>query len=287
MQALKYSILLTLCFYTLISPQKCYSQFSNTTPIDQSKILITYMLEFQQDSTNREEIKAEEMLLFIGDSTSLFMSYVTLSLDSLAKRLSREAQQYKWDRKTMMNKYMASMGMPSRFRYRLYKHFKENSLTFGEYVPDNYFVYEESLQCMKWEIHPDEEKVIQNYEVKKATTYYGGRNWVAWFAPEIPISDGPYKFNGLPELIVKVEDTKGHYVFTLTSFETLKDPIPIELVLHDSELKSTWEEYLRAKENFRANIIYHAGDLELAPESQRIAAQNMLKRNNPLELKAD
>ena len=35
---------------------------------------------------------------------------------------------------------------------------------------------------------------ISGYNVQKATTHFGGRDWIAWFTPEIPYRDGPYKF---------------------------------------------------------------------------------------------
>ena len=54
--------------------------------------------------------------------------------------------------------------------------------------------------------------------MQKAATSFAGRDWVEWLAPEIPISDGPYKFNGLPGLIVLLHDTRNHYRFALTSF---------------------------------------------------------------------
>jgi GLPGLI family protein len=47
---------------------------------------------------------------------------------------------------------------------------------------------------------------IGNWEAQKATTEFGGRKWTAWFCEEIPLSDGPYKFKGLPGLIVKISD---------------------------------------------------------------------------------
>jgi GLPGLI family protein len=264
----------------------CFSQYDNAKKIDEAHLLITYMLEYHQDSTNLDDKRGEEMLLFIGNNYSLFMSYNNVVSDTIRAELLR-AERMGVDRQTIVNQFSISRGPASRFRYRLYKNFPENKISFHEYVQESYFVYEEPLNSMSWELKAGEERVIQNYRVKKATTYYGGRNWVAWFAPEIPINDGPYKFNGLPGLIVKLEDTRGHYVFTLTSFETLSSPRPIELIMRENEVKTTRRNFLRAVENFRANIILHAQDAQLAPETQRIAAENMRRRNNPIELKAD
>ena len=46
-----------------------------------------------------------------------------------------------------------------------------------------------------------------------------GRNYHAWFAPEIPLNEGPWKFNGLPGLILEVYDTQDHYHFTLIGMQ--------------------------------------------------------------------
>ena len=60
----------------------------------------------------------------------------------------------------------------------------------------------------RWQILGDT-ATIQGLACQAAETYYGGRRYVAWFAPSIPIADGPYVFAGLPGLIVKVSDVKG------------------------------------------------------------------------------
>ncbi|TVQ16964.1 MAG: GLPGLI family protein [Bacteroidetes bacterium] len=277
-------ILLMIC-QSLIIKIPCFSQYANAKTIDNAHIILTYMLEYHQDSTNLDDKRGEEMLLFIGSNHSLFMSYSRVLNDTIRSNLSR-AEQMGVDQQTLMNQFTSSM-QSSRFRYRLYKNYRENTLSFHQYVQGTYFLYEEPLNSMRWELIAGEERVIQNYQVTKATTYYGGRNWVAWFAPEIPISDGPYKFSGLPGLIIKIEDTKGHYVFTLTSFENLHSPRPIELIPRDNEVITNRKDFLRTVEKFRANIIHHAQDMQLAPESQRRAAENMRRRNNPIELKAD
>lgn len=48
-----------------------------------------------------------------------------------------------------------------------------------------------------------------------ATCAYGGRTYTAWFAPSIPIPDGPYVFSGLPGLIVQISDQRNWYTFRL------------------------------------------------------------------------
>ena len=61
---------------------------------------------------------------------------------------------------------------------------------------------------------------INNLRCQQATVTYGGRDYTAWFASEIPIPDGPYVFAGLPGLIVKISDQRGWYTFTLREINT-------------------------------------------------------------------
>ena len=71
----------------------------------------------------------------------------------------------------------------------------------------------------------DRDTLIHGFVCKKAILNYAGREWNAWYAPEIPVSVGPYKFHGLPGLIMAINDRehvfsfianevkKGHFVF--------------------------------------------------------------------------
>jgi GLPGLI family protein len=63
----------------------------------------------------------------------------------------------------------------------------------------------------------------KGFNVQKAITDFAGRKWIAWFTADIPIPDGPYKFYGLPGLILKLEDTTGSHKFNLTG---IKNNIP-------------------------------------------------------------
>ncbi|WP_175620670.1 GLPGLI family protein [Chryseobacterium schmidteae] len=89
-----------------------------------------------------------------------------------------------------------------------------------EYIGDvNFYKIDEPVN-MQWKIL-DSTKSINELKLQKAETNFGGRKWVAWFAQEIPISYGPYKFNGLPGLIVELYDTKKNYIFKLIKNEKI------------------------------------------------------------------
>lgn len=75
-----------------------------------------------------------------------------------------------------------------------------------------------------WQIEQDTMTYL-GYHCQKATCTWRGRDYVAWFTPEIPVNDGPMKFFGLPGLIVKVADTDNAYSFELKGIEKLNKPI--------------------------------------------------------------
>ena len=69
---------------------------------------------------------------------------------------------------------------------------------------------------MIWKLTNDS-KTIKNYTCKKATTTFRGRTYEVWYTEKIPISIGPWKFNGLPGLILSVQDKEGIYKWEVKS----------------------------------------------------------------------
>ena len=84
--------------------------------------------------------------------------------------------------------------------------------------------YSEPLPQQSWIITFDMQKLL-GYICQKATCHFRGRNYVAWFAPDIPVRQGPWKLGGLPGLILKAHDTDSLYTFEAVKIETGKHPI--------------------------------------------------------------
>jgi GLPGLI family protein len=73
----------------------------------------------------------------------------------------------------------------------------------------------EPLDTIAWEIH-DETKNIDHYICQKATCRYRGRNYIAWFTPDIPCMWGPWKLRGLPGAILEACDDRNEVSFHAT-----------------------------------------------------------------------
>ncbi|WP_434979140.1 GLPGLI family protein [Daejeonia sp. YH14] len=71
-----------------------------------------------------------------------------------------------------------------------------------------FFVYDKNVPQPKWTIYKSDKKKIAGYECFKAEGTFRGSNITAYYSPKLPYSAGPYKFFGLPGLIlfVKVKD---------------------------------------------------------------------------------
>ena len=75
----------------------------------------------------------------------------------------------------------------------------------------------------------DDTATFLDYSCQRATLSFRGRNYEAWFTPQIPINDGPWKFSGLPGLILKVRDTEGLFDFECVGLQYLDTPYAIEI----------------------------------------------------------
>ena len=82
--------------------------------------------------------------------------------------------------------------------------------------------------ALDWTISSDTASFL-DYQCQKATLKFRGRNYEAWFAPQIPVNDGPWKFFGLPGLILKVKDTENQFDFECIGLENLNTLCTIKM----------------------------------------------------------
>lgn len=87
-----------------------------------------------------------------------------------------------------------------------------------KYDRNNYF--SDSLFPMKW-IITNESRVFNGRVGYKAFTNFRGRIFTAYYDPKIPINDGPFKFGGLPGLIIKLYDNDRIWDYELSSLNKI------------------------------------------------------------------
>lgn len=98
----------------------------------------------------------------------------------------------------------------------------------------------------KWKIEKEFAK-INDMNCQKATADYHGRTWEAWFSREYPVNDGPYKFSGLPGLVIRLKDGGNDHVFNLIQIKKI-NVLPV--ILPKSPKQMTLAEYKKAMNNY-------------------------------------
>ncbi|MFN4144805.1 MAG: GLPGLI family protein [Runella sp.] len=101
----------------------------------------------------------------------------------------------------------------------VYHRENKKALRYVEHITDNYFSVLDDLQ-IDWRILPKETRKIGGYNCQKAQAHVRGRDYEAWFTPDIAVSSGPWKLYGLPGLILEATSTDGKYQFLFEKIET-------------------------------------------------------------------
>lgn len=153
-----------------------------------------YQFQYKLDSTAKEFAK-ENMILDVNPDDVKFYPYSYAETDSL--NIIRGQRRSRWDDH-----------LPALVR-------KKDSFENTSLILLNDFFSLKSTDKMNWKLLNDT-KIEGQYTLQKATTTFGGRNWIAWFSKDVILSEGPYKFRGLPGLIFEIEDDKSNFMFKLS-----------------------------------------------------------------------
>ncbi|MGN0032604.1 MAG: GLPGLI family protein [Candidatus Limimorpha sp.] len=273
---------LTIIILCCISANAQYWFNEPIIELDTARLQVMYRLTYIEDTNHLNYKCQEKMILFTGDVASSFQPYNGYKFDKVGRQKRAEGTMIEW-----LSSGISSNEFISNFFFRIYKRQDDRTITTTDRVPlSASFKYEEKADAFNWEI-TEETAVIEGYMVQKACCDFGGRRWEAWFTPEIPYSEGPYKFCGLPGLILNIADTDGHYVFELLSIEVPEPGTMVEFLDRDDYVVSTKKEFFKAFDDNQKNLINtvkdNGGDAQM---SQRIS-RSAKSKNNPIEIERE
>ncbi len=184
---------------------------------------------------------SDQMLLQIsGFGLSKFSSFKNLTVDSL---LMKSTQQQVVE--------LAKEGKLSNGDFMtIYKNYPEGKLSHAEKICTDWFLYDEDMPQFNWEL-TDSVTIILGYDCHAAKCNFRGREWTAFYCEDIPVMDGPWKLCGLPGLIMKASDEKGHYTFECIGIKSNANrPITIYKVLYN---ETDRRKYYDAKNRYDVN----------------------------------
>lgn len=237
---------------------RCYYLFSKTKPDD------------------KKAYRSDTMVLDIGTKASRFYDPARLGRDSMlnARMKNMDPQTIK-----SVNVYKGESAkdlsnMPGTISsnategesYQVIKEKATHKITVLDYVNaiGDRFKYEDEAGILPWQISNITD-TVSSYSCRKAILNFRGRDYVAWFTTDIPVSDGPWKFAGLPGLILKIEDTQGLFVFKLIGLQQLSPLLPIQI--DDSKsIKCSRADFekLKRKQGAGTQININAGNVIIA-----------------------
>jgi GLPGLI family protein len=92
--------------------------------------------------------------------------------------------------------------------------------------------YEEDIPRISWNIREDSTVTVFGYTCHYASTTFRGRKWEVWYTPDIPLDLGPWKFCGLPGLILQADCTGFIHIETCGISDKNLTPITFYNLLH-------------------------------------------------------
>lgn len=204
-----------------------------------------------------QTIVAEYDLYYDTDTPMRREAVLTYDSKNQKSIFKEDLNKLPWDIKEKEHDadFIATVAKKMHERYVLFDFQNKTCVLIQDFAKIVYHV-NEIFPDFKWEI-TSEEKLINNLKCKKAVGSLRGRPFDAWFTSEIPISIGPWKFNGLPGLIVEAYSQDKRYSFVLRNIK-FNQEFNIEIPNVDKNL--TIKEYVQLKEEYHENVILRVSE---------------------------
>ncbi|WP_040555915.1 GLPGLI family protein [Psychroflexus gondwanensis] len=140
----------------------------------------------------------------------------------------------------------------------------------------NTIVAIDSLPDISWKLNTNESKILNTFKCYKAEGTFRGSEIIAYYTPEIPIVFGPFKFKGLPGLIMEVYNDDNGLQY---HWKASKIIIPFK---QDIDLKFLSESYNSPIVTYRSIVEKFENKLKQMDQTMktRVSRGGSIKLNN-------
>ena len=192
----------------------------DTLTLDQVNYRITYEAKQVNDTTETPYIYHQaQMRLDIGKNITHFYN---LSKQQWAEQVTQ----------MILNGGVIDLSKAAPVKcmdWEFCKNYPEKGKTMVEETfAMNHYQCIEDIETPDWQLIPDSSMTIMNYPCQLAKANFKGRTWFAWFAEDIPVSEGPWKLYGLPGLILRAYDAQHQFYLDASGLEDLKGEEPLK-----------------------------------------------------------
>lgn len=247
---------------------------------------VYYIRHFISDTVTKNS-GTENMILFVGKQSSVYKSFDKMYNDSILKAKAN----------TLEILDRSKLGLKKAGVKQVVKFYdKPMKMTVYDKIFSDYIIHDDLTNKLAWQI-TGETKTIDQLTVFKATCNFRGRNYVAWFCTDIAIQDGPWKFAGLPGLILEVYDQTGTYKFMFAGYQNVESQNMLMPELPAQALTISQKELIKIEDALRTDPIALGNSLLAASGNPTTItsiknpdgtiAKPPKRQNNPIELVID
>ncbi len=241
--------------------------------LDTTRFVVSYRMLYHQRPENEQPME-DLLLLQVGRNVTKCYSYKTWQTDSLV-------------RVTPPEQVLANLGsFHGGVQDVIFRDPKAGRLTHIDQIDMDHLLYTEQLPDCGWEL-ADGERTILGYACRRATCTFRGRNYEAWYAPEIAVSAGPWKFGGLPGLILAIRDDAGVLDLEATGVEQRVEPIRMT---KRNYMKASRKKYRELKQKIMTDPIGYLtnnSNVRMTVKNEDgtpLGPGDLLRGYNPIEL---
>lgn len=257
--------------------------FATIAAMAQNKAEIIVSYDFTSPNKKNQPVTSK-MTLLASSTEAKYFNDLSLWVDSLKSTPEGKAQYMEILKKACMTvepdgsmSWDLTKGPAKKSYTYVFTNLADETLThYGKYGEELGY-YTEPLAEMQWTIVEDSTANVLGYECLMAETDYHGRHWKAWFTPEIPMSFGPWKFHGLPGLILKAE-ANGGFSFLATGLEHT------DRVMSPMYLKEDYSKVDRKKALENAEYYVNNAESIMNAQGQNVKIYSLDDNGNKIEV---
>ena len=198
-------LLMTMLFMAGVDAQQNNKKVKAAeSKLDETILSVTYDV-FYQKFEEEPKIEKDLMRLDIGEHSSQYVSvrleYVSKHKnDIIAKKIKIPYEGY------------------TTLRDEVYKNTPKSGYIQFVHMPGWVSCRDKIDGLFDWKLENGDSLVCE-YPCHKAVTTFRGRTWTVWYTLDLPYSDGPWKFCGLPGLVLHAYDSEGCFRFNCIGVE--------------------------------------------------------------------
>lgn len=206
----------------------------------EAKLEVRYNMKFIPDSTNKAKVGTFDVILLCNENESLYYSPD-----------AKKYYDYLYKKTSEMSNGKISLGsLPSypKMRGNVYK----NGNVITATLPVSKYNYSFEEPTLNWELQK-ETKIINGMKCNLAkVTTDTNDTFFAWYTQQYPFSEGPFRFKGLPGLIIKIYNLNN--TIEIDAVEIKKSSEMIEPISLGNVIKlKTKEDFLKARKAYSEN----------------------------------